>query len=53
MEIKILGSGCTNCKKLEANKELRLSTLGVSIKQEKAHLLLDDRKLFIHKEEYV
>ena len=29
MEIKILGSGCTNCKKLEANAKEAVKELGV------------------------
>jgi len=29
MEIKILGSGCTNCKKLEANAKEAVKQLGV------------------------
>jgi small redox-active disulfide protein 2 len=30
MEIKILGSGCTNCKKLEANTKKAAETMGIS-----------------------
>ncbi len=29
MEIKILGSGCTNCKKLEANAKKAINELGI------------------------
>ena len=29
MEIKILGSGCANCKKLEANAKDAISQLGI------------------------
>lgn len=29
MEIKILGSGCANCKKLEANAKAAVSQLGI------------------------
>ncbi len=32
MEIKILGSGCMNCKKLYANTEAAVKELGVDIK---------------------
>lgn len=30
MEIKILGSGCANCKKLEANAKKAVETMGIS-----------------------
>lgn len=30
MEIKILGSGCSNCKKLEANAKKAVETMGIS-----------------------
>lgn len=29
MEIKILGTGCANCKKLEANTKEAIKTLGI------------------------
>jgi len=29
MEIKILGSGCSNCKKLEANTKEAIKSLGI------------------------
>ncbi|MCT4612114.1 MAG: thioredoxin family protein [Clostridia bacterium] len=29
MVIKILGSGCTNCKKLEANAKIAVAELGI------------------------
>ena len=29
MEIKILGTGCSNCKKLEANTKEAVKTLGI------------------------
>lgn len=29
MEIKILGSGCANCKKLEANSKEAVKTMGI------------------------
>lgn len=32
MEIKILGSGCMNCKKLYANAEEAVKELGVDVK---------------------
>ncbi|MFA6214954.1 MAG: thioredoxin family protein [Patescibacteria group bacterium] len=35
MIIKILGSGCPNCKKLEANTEKALANLGLVAKIEK------------------
>ena len=30
MEIKILGSGCANCKKLEANTKEAVNTIGIA-----------------------
>jgi small redox-active disulfide protein 2 len=30
MEIKILGSGCSNCKKLEANAKKAVENMGIS-----------------------
>lgn len=35
MDIKILGSGCTNCKNLETNTRKALDELGLSVEIEK------------------
>ncbi len=35
MDIKILGSGCTNCKNLEANTRKALAELGLTVEIEK------------------
>ncbi len=35
MDIKVLGSGCANCKKLEANTKEALASLGMDITVDK------------------
>lgn len=35
MDIKILGSGCANCRNLEANTHAALETLGLRVEIEK------------------
>lgn len=35
MDIKILGSGCTNCKNLEANTRVALERLGLIVEIDK------------------
>jgi small redox-active disulfide protein 2 len=35
MDIKILGSGCTNCKNLEANTRVALDRLGLTVEIDK------------------
>lgn len=35
MKIKVLGTGCTNCKKLEANTKEAVKTLGIDATVEK------------------
>jgi small redox-active disulfide protein 2 len=35
MDIKILGSGCTNCKNLETNTRKALAELGLTVEIEK------------------
>ena len=35
MDIKILGSGCVNCKNLEANTRTALAQLGLTVEIEK------------------
>jgi small redox-active disulfide protein 2 len=35
MEIKVLGTGCANCKKLEANVREAVARLGIEAKLEK------------------
>lgn len=35
MNIKILGGGCTNCKKLYANTEMAIKELGIEATMEK------------------
>lgn len=44
MEIKILGSGCANCKKLEANAKEAVEQLGVDAKITKVQDMKDIMK---------
>lgn len=44
MEIKILGSGCAKCKKLEANTKEAVSQLGVDAKVTKVEDIKDIMK---------
>lgn len=41
MNIKILGTGCANCKKLEANAKLAVEKAGVSAEIEKVEDIKD------------
>lgn len=41
MIIKVLGTGCTNCKKLEANAKDAVSKLGIEASVEKVEDLQD------------
>lgn len=44
MEIKILGTGCSNCKKLEANAEEAVKQLGIEAKITKVEDIKDIMK---------
>lgn len=41
MEIKILGSGCSNCKKLESNAKEAVRQLGIEAKITEVHDIKD------------
>ncbi len=41
MKIKILGTGCSNCKKLEANAKKAVKELGIDVDVEKVEEIKD------------